>query len=489
MRLALPRLLLPFALVLALPALATEQAGVSAAVRGQVALNRLQVAIGRQVVGGEPILLQDAIKSGQRSGMQILLLDETVFTIGPESELVIDEFVYDPRTNAGKLSAEITKGVFRFVSGKIAHQKPEDMNVKLPSGTLGVRGTMVAGRVDPTSKGSRLVLLGEGPENDTGSPAGAFLACNAGKCVRINRPGYGTIIEGPDSPPVTPFLFSREEIDALTRAVSDPQSWVETASSGASGTPDVAAGPVGEAGVQGGDPRSATEVSGISKAGGAENSDTTRSRLRTLEGLDQASTDVAQFSNQTVNVNGREVALPENCSDLSSCFGGVSIPYPLLPPDFNITTIDQLSTLAASGVQQGLYQQTNLGLVDINGQSDGSYDFALEVFFGSQSAYLSVSNLNSSILGLTGVSFSDDAIDFSSLPPGSPVTIVTTATVLGSVDGPCGNGCDAVGGAVLFNGNGRIADSALPVVGITAPVVTGGPVLETISASVEPIPR
>lgn len=489
MRLATPPLLLSFALVAALPALAADQAGVSAAVRGEVALNRLQVAVGRQVVSGEPILLRDAIKSGQRSGMQILLLDETVFTIGPESELVIDEFVYDPKTNAGKLSAEITKGVFRFVSGKIAHEKPEDMNVKLPSGTLGVRGTMVAGRVDPTSKGSRLVLLGEGPENDTGSPAGAFLACNAGKCVRINRPGYGTSIEGPDSPPVTPFLFSRDELDAITNAVSDPEGWVETASSSSGETPDVAAGPPDEAGVQGGDPRSATEVSGISNAGGAANGDDTRIRLRTLEGLDQATTDVAQFSNQTVNVNGREVALPENCSDLSTCFGGVSNPFPTLPADFDITTVDQLSTLAVGGLQQALYQQTNLGLVDTNGQSDGSYDFALEVFFGNQSAYLSVSNLNSSILGLTGVSFSDDAIDFSSFPPGSAVILGTTATVLGPVDGPCGNGCDAVGGAVLFNGHSRIADSALPVVGITAPVVTGGPVLETISASVVPISR
>jgi hypothetical protein len=489
MRLATPPLLLSFALVAALPALAADQAGVSAAVRGAVALNRLQVAVGRQVVSGEPILLQDAIKSGQRSGMQILLLDETVFTIGPESELVIDEFVYDPKTNAGKLSAEITKGVFRFVSGKIAHEKPEDMNVKLPSGTLGVRGTMVAGRVDPTSKGSRLVLLGEGPENDTGSPAGAFLACNAGKCVRINRPGYGTVIEGPDSPPVTPFLFSRDELDAITNAVSDPEGWVETASSSSGETPDVAAGPPEEVAVQGGDPRSATEVSGISKAGGAGNSDTTRSRLRTLDGLEQATTDVAQFSNQTVNVNGREVALPEDCSDLSSCFGGASNPIPMLPTDFDITTVDQLSTLAEGGLQVAVYQQTGLGLIDTNGRSDGSYDFMLEVYLGNQSAYLSVSNLSSSMLGLSEVSFGDDGIDFSSLPPGSPVILGTTATVLGSVDGPCGNGCDAVGGAALLNGNGRIADSALPVVGITAPVVTGGPVLETISASAVPISR
>ena len=108
MRFPQTSLLLSLTLALAPPAIAAEQAGVSAAVRGQVALTRVQVAVGRQVVGGEPILLQDAIQSGQRSGMQIMLLDQTVFTIGPESELVIDEFVYDPKTNAGKLSAEIT---------------------------------------------------------------------------------------------------------------------------------------------------------------------------------------------------------------------------------------------------------------------------------------------------------------------------------------------------------------------------------------------
>jgi hypothetical protein len=496
MRPAPPRLLLPFALVLALPALATEQAGVSAAVRGQVALNRLQVAIGRQVVGGEPILLQDAIKSGQRSGMQILLLDETVFTIGPESELVIDEFVYDPRTNAGKLSAEITKGVFRFVSGKIAHEKPEDMNVKLPSGTLGVRGTMVAGRVDPTSKGSRLVLLGEGPENDTGSPAGAFLACNAGKCVRINRPGFGTIIEGPDSPPVTPFLFSREEIDALTRAVSDPQSWVETATSGASETPDVAAGPADEGGVQGDDPRSATEVSGISKAGGTGNSDTTRSRLRTLEGLDQASTDVSQFSNQTVSVNGREVALPENCSDVSSCLGGVSNPFPTLPTDINITTVDQLSALAGRGLV-GQYQQPGLGLITYNngqpgGQPDGSYDFSLQVDFDNQRADLNFNNVNSRLLGLSDVSFGQTT-NYSEYPTGVnyPAVFVATGEVTGSIDGPCGASCSAVGEAYLSNANnGRIADSAQQLLLIAAPDSGNGIVTGTVSADpYVPIPR
>jgi hypothetical protein len=480
MRLATPPLLLSFALVLTSPALAAEQAGVSAAVRGQVALTRVQIAVGRQVVGGEPILLQDAIQSGQRSGMQILLLDQTVFTIGPESELVIDEFVYDPKTNAGKLSAEITKGVFRFVSGKIAHEKPEDMKVKLPSGTLGVRGTMVAGRVDETQKSSRLVLLGEGPENDTGAPAGAFEACNAGKCVRVNRPGYGTSIEGPDAPPATPFLFSREELDELTRSVSDPEGWVETASSGAAEPPSVSAGPGEEDVAEGGDSRSATEVSGIAKGGGAQNGDETRARLRTLEGLEQATTDVSQFSDQTVIVNGREVALPEDCSDFSTCLVDVYDPSPI---DFgDITTFDQLSTLEAGGLQQASYQASGLGLIDTSGQPDGSYDFSLQVFLGARSANLDFTNISSAILGLDGVSFGQTT-DYSSYPAGYnlPMGFAAVSNVMGG--GVCANGCPATGTAFLMNANGRLADAAQQALVITTPDTGTGLVTGTVSAT------
>jgi hypothetical protein len=166
---------------------------------------------------------------------------------------------------------------------------------------------------------------------------------------------------------------------------------------------------------------------------------------------------------------------------------GSKLPPYYLPPD--ITTFDQLSTLPPSG--QLLYQQSRLGLVDTAGNADGLYDFALQVSLGTRTASLSISNLNSSSLGLSGVSFGDEAFDFSSYPTGFniPAVFGVTSQVVGSSDSACVNGCDAVGGAVLFNGNGRIADSALPVVAITAPVVTGAPVLETISTSVVPIPQ
>jgi FecR protein len=481
---------LPLLALAASPANAAEQAGVSAAVRGQVALTRQQIAVGRQVVGGEPILLQDAIQSGQKSGMQILLLDETVFTIGPESELVIDEFVYDPRTNAGKLSAEITKGVFRFVSGKIAHEEPEDMNVKLPAGTLGVRGTMVAGRVDPAQKSSRLVLLGEGPENDTGAPAGSFLACNAGECVHVSRPGFGTSIDGPDSPPSAPFRFTQEELDELTRSVSDPTGWFETAAAKGVSEPDVAAGPDdGAAGpgestaAQDEDTRTASDVSGIDTAAGTAQSETVQKQLRTLDGLAQATSDVAQFAEQTVLVNGRPVEIGNDCVSNGSC----PTPAPLPLPE-DITTFDQLATLATTGVGNAVYQQSNVGLINTNGAADGSYDFSLDVSLAARTAELNVSNLSSQILGLSEVAFGQ-LTDFSSYPPGYNIPLGFSAVSLVTQPGVCANGCSAFGTAYLANGNGRIADSAIHAVVVTAqPDPTT--VLGTVTANpYAPIPR
>jgi hypothetical protein len=477
--------LIPLFLAPARPARSAEQAGVSAAVRGQVALTRVAI-VGRQVVSGEPILLQDAIRSGTRSGMQILLLDQTVFTIGPESELVIDEFVYDPKTNAGKLSAEITKGVFRFVSGKIAHEKPEDMNVKLPAGTLGVRGTMVAGRVDDVRKSSRLVLLGEGAENDLNAPAGAFIACNAGVCVRVNRPGYGTVIDGPDAPPVQPFLFSHEEVNALTSAVSDPGGWLETARA-AGAAPSVAAGPPGSEAGSGGDSRSPTEISGIGTAGGSRNSEIALTRLRTLDVLDQATMDASQFSTQSVDVNGQTVQIPTNCTDVSSCLGPTGSPGSV---SSDVTTFDQLSTLAASGLQQAVYQRSGLPLVNTNGQADGSYDFSLQISLGNRTANLSFSNVSSSLLGLSGASVGQTT-DYSQYPVGYnlPTAFAATGTVTGARGGLCAGGCNAVGTAELVNGNGRIADAALQALVVTAPTAPNAPPIGTVSASAQAIPR
>ena len=76
--------------------------------------------------------------------MQVLLVDGSTFTVGPGSDLVIDKFVYDPKKGTGQIVASFSKGVMRFVGGKIS-KNDDGVTVKTPAGALAIRGGMVQG--------------------------------------------------------------------------------------------------------------------------------------------------------------------------------------------------------------------------------------------------------------------------------------------------------------------------------------------------------
>jgi hypothetical protein len=193
-----------------------DRIGVVAAVRGSVEIER-SAKVGELVHSGAPVYLGDAVSTDEKGQLQILLLDETIFTIGPNSRLVIDEFVYDPNTDEGQVNVTIAKGVFRFITGKIAKKKPENMNVKLPVGTIGVRGTMIAGEVD--GQQSMVALLGPG-KNQSVHPQGSFVLNTTvgGQVVStdVKTPGFGSEIKGPDIPPAPAFRVPDNVMNRLT---------------------------------------------------------------------------------------------------------------------------------------------------------------------------------------------------------------------------------------------------------------------------------
>ena len=147
---------------------AAEQAGVTAAVQGDVDFLSVLDQKLHRATGGEEIYLGDEISSAPKSGMQLMLLDETVFTIGPDTDLSIDDFVYDPATGAGQMTASLTKGLFRFVAGNIAKGDPDDMQINLPTGTIGIRGTTGIIQILPGPGGP-------GGPGGTGGPDGGGL--------------------------------------------------------------------------------------------------------------------------------------------------------------------------------------------------------------------------------------------------------------------------------------------------------------------------
>jgi hypothetical protein len=133
---------------------------------------------------GQPIYLNDEIKTGPNNKLQILLKDQTVFNVGPNSVMTIDKFVFDP--TKGELAVGIQKGAFKFVSGKVSNSSPDAMKVKLPNATISVRGTGVAGTVAPD--GASTVVLLHGTVDVTGS-AGSSTLSKSGWGVQVGPTG------------------------------------------------------------------------------------------------------------------------------------------------------------------------------------------------------------------------------------------------------------------------------------------------------------
>jgi len=163
--------------------------GTAAAVHGLVKA-AAPGAIGRVVESGKPLFLNDHVTTDAAGRLQILLADETVFTIGPNADMVLDKFVYDPSTGQGSVAAQIVRGAFRFVTGRIARRQPESMKVRLNVGVIGIRGTVVVGETG--SQGSTVINAGAGPSNDANEPPSAITVTNGGATVNISHTGEGT---------------------------------------------------------------------------------------------------------------------------------------------------------------------------------------------------------------------------------------------------------------------------------------------------------
>lgn len=170
------------------PANAAEQVGVSAAVRGDVQLIPPGEA-GRQAKSGSPVNFLETVLSGKDSGLQVLLLDETTFTLGPDSEITIDDMVYDPAGQDSRLIVTVAQGAFRYLSGEIAKQNPEKVTIITPMGNIGIRGTNLF--AIETGGQWFFGLLGPGPKNNTGDKPGGFVFENSQGTADVRRAGYG----------------------------------------------------------------------------------------------------------------------------------------------------------------------------------------------------------------------------------------------------------------------------------------------------------
>lgn len=87
---------------------------------------------------------KDALRTDAQSKIGVILRDGTRVSLGPESEVTIESFLFEPGKGELNLLLRMVRGVAAFVSGKIAALAPEAAKVETPVGMIGLRGTKFA---------------------------------------------------------------------------------------------------------------------------------------------------------------------------------------------------------------------------------------------------------------------------------------------------------------------------------------------------------
>jgi hypothetical protein len=184
------------ALLIAMPANAQTPIGgakdIRNDVRGQTGARTMKIALGDQVFQNQ------MLRTGADSLARVVFIDETNMSVGPQSEVKLDRFVYDPDGNAKAAVFNATRGAFRFFSGNSDHKV---YGVQTPQAVIGVRGTVYDVRVQ---QGLTTVVLVEGAVN--------VCLRNTARCADMSQPGQivnvrDDDIEGPLSPDPTGWNF------------------------------------------------------------------------------------------------------------------------------------------------------------------------------------------------------------------------------------------------------------------------------------------
>lgn len=129
-------LLLAAALLVASPALAAPEIGKATEITTEVTGD--DAGSIRVLKAGDQVFQEERIATDDKGIGQFEFFDDTRLAIGPGSAVKLDRFVYGTNRSATSVTIQLTKGAFRFISGKSASGAYQ---IATPTATIGVRGT------------------------------------------------------------------------------------------------------------------------------------------------------------------------------------------------------------------------------------------------------------------------------------------------------------------------------------------------------------
>ena len=98
---------------------------------------------------GQSVFESDGLRTGADGKVGVTLNDDTRLSLGPNSELKLERFMYSPSTSGFGLVLRFVQGAATYVSGRIAKLAPDSIRLETPASIIGVRGTTLAIQVQP----------------------------------------------------------------------------------------------------------------------------------------------------------------------------------------------------------------------------------------------------------------------------------------------------------------------------------------------------
>ena len=146
---------------------------------------------------GAHVVHNEHIKTSASGSVHLLFLDQSSMSIGPNSDITIDKFVYDPNANTGHTVTKLTEGALRFVGGKLSHQG--ESTITTSAANIGIRGGTVT--VAHTAQGFRVI-----------NHYGVITIQNGAGITVLKRPDFASTITGWNIPPGPPERVPPDEV-------------------------------------------------------------------------------------------------------------------------------------------------------------------------------------------------------------------------------------------------------------------------------------
>jgi len=169
---------------------------------------------------GYELQMKDFLQTGEDGGMIIHYLDDTKFTMGPNTELIIDEFAFDTSVVPIELAMNVSVnvGTFTYESGSVSNLGGE-VNISAGNATITVQGTAFSGTVT-TSGQTTITLL---PDSN-GAVGQVTVSNDAGSQTITNAYNSVTVVSN-DLAPTPPKIETNKadiiELDKFEEDIKD----------------------------------------------------------------------------------------------------------------------------------------------------------------------------------------------------------------------------------------------------------------------------